>query len=196
MSGPAHVEAGRQSPARDGSGDHRPLGRWTGNLVALGLALVLSVALAEGVLRMFPGLLPEEAALRLHWRGIASAEREVRGTMIIADDEIGYLYRPFSHGRISRNEIDFTYDTDEHGFRNTSPWPDHAGIVVVGDSLPFGYGVAREEAWPSLVAGALPDNQVINLGLPGLAPRQATKIFKRFGGTARARIAHLQPLSR
>jgi hypothetical protein len=82
----------------------------------------------------------------------------------------------------------FTLETDEHGFRNRSPWPDRAEVVVVGDSMAYGYGVAAEQAWPSLLDDALPASRVITLGAPGAVPQQYTRYFERFGVPLRPKV--------
>jgi hypothetical protein len=94
------------------------------------------------------------------------------------------MYFPANQlGRIERSDgnFAFTYTTDEHGFRNRSPWPERADIVVLGDSMAFGYGVEDDQAWPTLLEENLPDSRVINLGLIGAAPQQYFRIYKTFG---------------
>jgi hypothetical protein len=154
---------------------------WVQNLALLAASTLVVVLLAEGLLRLFPQLLTQEAALRLHWRAVANSEVATQGTMIVPDDRVGYLYRPLAQGHIARGDLAFSFETDEHGFRNPSPWPDRADIIVIGDSMAFGYGVTREEAWPSLIPGEVAGASVVNLGLIGAAPQQEARIFERFG---------------
>jgi lysophospholipase L1-like esterase len=147
-----------------------------GPLVLLGASTALALGVAEASLRAFPQLMPEEAQLRLHWR-------EVGQEVSRAHPYLGFVYPPNFEGRLERRDGDFafTYTTDEYGFRNPSPWPERAEIVVLGDSMAFGYGVDDEDAWTTLLANQLPDSRIINLGLPGTAPQQYFRIYETFG---------------
>ena len=149
------------------------------NLLLLALTLLLCSVGAELFLRLFPQYLGEEAQLRLHWQELGQSETEQ--TMTLPDPRFGFLYRPHFTGRLSRGDLDFTFHTDEHGFRNRSPWPQQADIVVVGDSMAFGYGVDDQQAWPHLVAERRPDTTIINLGLIGAAPQQYLRVLESFG---------------
>jgi hypothetical protein len=126
------------------------------SVVALLALLCASVALALGAaeasLRVFPQLMPEEARLRLHWREVQP------GAVSRADPYFGFVYPPNYEGRFERDDgkFAFTYTTDEHGFRNPSPWPERAEIVVLGDSMAFGYGVEDKETWTTLLGNELP----------------------------------------
>ena len=139
------------------------------------MAALLALAAAEWLLRLFPGFLSEEAQLRMHW-----SELRTMPTVAIPDPYLGFTYPAFYEGEIDRGDTDFTYTTDEHGFRNPSPWPDTAEVVIVGDSQAFGYGVEDHEAWARLLAEGL-DARVVNLGLIGAAPQQYTRLLERYG---------------
>lgn len=158
------------------------------NLLLVGLSLALSFGLAEITLRIFPSLLPQETRLRLHWHALGTLERKAGDGMIVADDELGYLYRSHYRGRLVRQDLAFDIVTDAQGFRNPDPWPPTADVVVVGDSMAFGYGVTREEAWPARVEQALDGPRVLNLGLIGAAPQQYTGILRRFGLPAQPKL--------
>ncbi|MGH6942806.1 MAG: GDSL-type esterase/lipase family protein, partial [Geminicoccaceae bacterium] len=101
--------------------------------------------------------------------------------MTVPDPYFGYRYRPDLMGQLSREDLNFTFTTDDHGFRNPSPWPEQADVVAVGDSMVFGYGVEDEQAWPRLVAKELPDTEIVNLGLIGAAPQQYLRVLEAFG---------------
>ena len=145
-------------------------------LVAASVAF--SLATAEACLRMFPQLMPEEFQLRLHWRDTSEPVSE-------ADPYLGYVFPPNHVDRIERSDggFAFNYSTDEHGFRNPSPWRKRADIVVLGDSMAFGYGVDDDETWTALLADQLPGSRIINLGLPGAAPQQYLRFYEKFGRT-------------
>ncbi len=150
------------------------------------LALVLFSTLvfllaAELVLRLFPGLLSEEAQLRIHWAAIAGDTDKTGRDMLVDDPEIGFLYRPFFEGRIARGDLDFTFRLDSFGFRNPEPRPPRADVVIVGDSMAFGYGASDGQDWVSLLRARFPERAIVNLGLIGSGPLQQLPLFERFG---------------
>ena len=128
---------------------------------------------AEGLLHAFPRLLlPLELQIKLE------DSPETRG---VSHPYIGYLHTPNLSLIVRTSEFEIPYPTDAHGFNNADPWPTRADIVAFGDSLTFGYGVAPDEAWPALIARALPDTAVINLGLIGAGPQQHLRVYETFG---------------
>lgn len=147
-----------------------------GILALTGASLLLALGAAEACLRLFPELLPEEAQLRLHWRSMNEPASQ-------GDPYLGHVFPPNHEGRFERDggSFSFTYTTDERGFRNPSPWPRRAEIVVLGDSMAFGYGVEDDETWTAVLAEQLPGGRIINLGLVGGAPQQYFRIYERFG---------------
>jgi lysophospholipase L1-like esterase len=147
-----------------------------GSLLVLLLTTVLCVLAAEGVFRLFPATLPSEVHQRLARK---------RG---IAHSYIGYLQTPNATGVIVGRDFQGTFHTDGHGFRNSWPWPDHADIVTLGDSVTFGYGVEDGEAWPALLAQAFPQLHVINLGLIGASPEQYVRVYETFGLPLRPKL--------
>jgi hypothetical protein len=127
------------------------------NLALLAGVSFLTLAVAEGLLRLAPGLLTEEAAVHMHWREMGFARDDDGETLVVDDADLGFRYLPHRTGHLQRGDFAFSFTTDEHGFRNASPWPEKADIVVVGDSMGFSFGVGDEAAWTSLVQEALPE---------------------------------------
>ncbi|MDF1585686.1 alginate O-acetyltransferase AlgX-related protein [Marinimicrococcus flavescens] len=150
------------------------------NLTLLAAALLVGAAALEGFLRLFPQFLPETAQVRLMWAEVGAAERAARGGMIRTDPELGFRYAPDHAGRIARADLAFSFRTDSHGFRNAGPWPQTSEIVLVGDSMAFGYGVEDEEAWASLVRREM-GGGLVNLALPGMAPQQYLRALEAYG---------------
>jgi lysophospholipase L1-like esterase len=149
------------------------------NLALLVAAIVVGVLGLEAFLRLFPQLLPEEARLRLHWSAVGAEDRDANHqVMTVADPYLGFRYRPNFTGRLARGDLDFTFTTDEKGFRNTSPLPDEADIVVLGDSMAFGYGVPDDATWSHQLTMQFPDYTVSNFGLIGGAPQQYLRILE------------------
>ena len=131
---------------------------------------------AEILLRLQPGLLPEDAALRLFWRAL-----EDGGIRSVASEDVAYLMPASVQERVAVGPIAFSYRTDRHGFRNPSPWPPQADIVVLGDSLVFGFGVDDEHSWIAQLGRRLPERAVVNLGIPAAAPQQYLMAYEVHG---------------
>jgi lysophospholipase L1-like esterase len=162
------------------------MGRFGSTVAALalvGMGLAAALVMGEGLLRLFPQLMPEEFVLRQHWREVNQTEVS-RG-----DPYLGFSFPPHYEGRFERDggAFAFTYTTDEHGFRNSWPWPERADIVVVGDSMAFGYGVEDDQTWTALLADQL-GREIVNLALVGGAPQQYLRAYERFGQGLRPKI--------
>ncbi len=136
------------------------------SVVLIAAGSVAALLLMEGLLRLFPGLLPVELHLALVDRGVPHPA-------------IGNLPAPNSTGTIWTRDFKVTHRVDAVGFRNAGPWPSHPDVVVIGDSLVFGYGVGIEDAWPQRVA-TLTGSTIVNLGLIGAGPQQYQRIYETF----------------
>jgi SGNH hydrolase-like domain, acetyltransferase AlgX len=138
------------------------------------LALLVALLIAECVLRLFPQLLPEEAQVKLLYRLQSHAKS-------IGDPYLGFVYPPRYQAEMTSLDFRFEIDSDEHGFRNKAPWPERADIVIVGDSMAYGWGVQRNASWMTLLDAQLPENRTITLGMPGAVPQQYVRYLERFG---------------
>jgi len=147
------------------------------NLALLGFSLLVALAGAELILRLAPGLLSEEARLRLSWQ----EQRLSHTARTRPDSAIGFLYVPGGHAEVKQGEVHFSYTTDADGFRNAEPRPERAEIVAVGDSWTFGFGVDDSAAWTRILDDSLRPARVVNLGLIGAGPAQYTRVLERFG---------------
>lgn len=158
--------------------------RWRaflGNAVLLATSGIVFLVLAELFLRAFPGVLGEEAALRVHWAAIAGDTDSEGRALMLDDPEIGFVYKPGLEGRLARGDLDFSFRLDRKGFRNPEPWPERVGLVLLGDSMAFGYGASDGHDWPSLLRARLPSVGIVNLALIGTGPLQHAKIFELYG---------------
>jgi lysophospholipase L1-like esterase len=135
-------------------------------------SIVFAMALAEGILRLVPGLLSTEL------QQVVQADPDNYG---VAHPYIGSLHGPNKTFIIAGRDFRAVNHTDGYGFRNAWPWPEKAEIVAVGDSVTFGYGVEDDQAWPALVAKALPHNRLVNLGLIGAGTQQYLRVYETFG---------------
>ena len=150
--------------------------------VLVGVSVAVTLALAEVLLRLFPSLMPEEVQLE------ALRTTETYNVHTVADSYLGFHYP--STREVIHQSRDFAvrFTTDEHGFRNDAQWPAQADVIIVGDSLSFGYGVDQEHAWPRIVAKELRPARVINLSLPGTGPPQYLRIYKKYGTSLRPKL--------
>ncbi len=143
--------------------------------------MIFALLLLEGALRVFPSLVPAEAKLKLLWENQTPVKS-------VGDPYLGFVFPPHYQTEIVSHDFRFTVESDEHGFRNASPWPDRAEVVVVGDSMAYGWGVNERERWTTLLDDALPASRVITLGMPGTTPQQYSRYFEKFGVALRPRI--------
>jgi len=139
------------------------------------VSVALTLGLIEGALRLFPALLPEDVQLQL------LRKTDTTDAPTIPDPYIGYRNPPNRVMTHHSRDFDVRVRTDEEGFRNESPWPSAADVVIVGDSLSYGYGVDDAHAWPMIVARSLRPSRLINLSLPGTGPLQYERSFEKFG---------------
>jgi SGNH hydrolase-like domain, acetyltransferase AlgX len=155
----------------------RPVGRWSRRLGFVLIVLVVAAGGAEILLRLVPTLLPEDAAIRLFWRALDDGG----GLKVVANEDLGYSMPASVEDQIAAGRIAFGYRTDPHGFRNPSPWPDEADVVVLGDSLAFGFGVDDEQGWVAQLDRQLPEHEVVNLGILAAAPQQYLMAYEAYG---------------
>lgn len=142
-------------------------------------SVVFTLVLAEGVLRLAPGLSPVEL------QQVLRADPRNYG---IVHSYIGHLHKPNNAFVISGRDFHASHNTDGYGFRNTWPWPETAEILTLGDSVTFGQGVEDEQAWPALLARAFPASRLINLGLIGAGPQQYLRAYETFGLKLRPKV--------
>ena len=148
-------------------------------LAALAFGGFLAFAGVEIGLRLAPGLFSPEL------QALMAPDPEQYG---VAHPDIGYLPRPNGNTVISGKDFHAVHAVDGKGFRNIDPWPDRADIVVVGDSLTFGYGVTRDEAWPTILARAQEGIPLVNLALVGAGPQQYLRVYESFGVDLRPKL--------
>jgi lysophospholipase L1-like esterase len=141
-------------------------------VISIAIGLLVALALVEGVLRVFPGLLPIEIR---HLMG--AREREFG----VGHPYIGHLHTPNNTFVHSGRDFSATHHTDGYGFRNSWPWPDRVEIVALGDSVTFGQTVEDHQAWPAVLDSFLPQSSVINLGLSGAGVQQYLRVYETFG---------------
>jgi len=167
---PSDAPEERTSPRRSG----RVLGR---------------VALAFGSLAITLALLELVATARLGDRFVRGAhlgnDWKVAGRI---DPELGWSGRPNARGRVRSGSMDYTIALNSAGFRD----PERAlqkpagtaRVVVLGDSVAWGWGVEQGERFSDLLEARLgPGVEVLNLACPahGTDQQYWTLIASGFG---------------
>lgn len=142
------------------------------------LAVLLALLLAEALMRVAVGVLPAPV------RQVVDVDAQRLG---VAHPYIGHLGTPAATFVIEGRDFRAVHRTDPHGFRNAWPWPRPADVVVLGDSVTFGYGVEDGEAWPAGLARRL-GARLVNLGLPGSGTEQQVRIYETFGAPLAPRL--------
>jgi lysophospholipase L1-like esterase len=107
------------------------------------VTFLVTLAIAEGVLRLV-----EKAQL---------GDRAIEDKLI-NDPVLGFRLAPYTLGH------------DANGFRNDSV-PQHADVVVLGDSQTWGVNVERQDAWPQQLS-KLSGRGAYNMGMGGFGPVQ------------------------
>jgi hypothetical protein len=111
------------------------------------------------------------------------------GSFAQLDDEIGWVLRPnsescygFKHPEDpSRWAFYSRIFTDENGFRAPGPNAEtpSSGIMTIGDSWTFGYGVDYVDSYPGWLS-ALGEKPVVNLSSPAYSAVQAIALAERW----------------
>jgi lysophospholipase L1-like esterase len=141
-------------------------------LAALAASVLFGVMVLELLVRLGSGLLKPEL------RELVQMNPANYG---VAHPYIGHLHTPHSSFVMARPDFEAVHHVDGLGFRNRWPWPEQAEIVVVGDSVSFGYTAADDQAWPAQLERSLGGPRVVNLSLVGAGPQQYLRIFETFG---------------
>lgn len=149
-------------------------------LLAIAASAGLAIIACEAALRFVPGLVREDI-----YRSLRADPRNYG----VAHPYIGHLQTPHNEFEVSSGtDFQVVHSTGEHGFPSRAPWPDRTDIVVLGDSVVFGYGVAAEEAWPSVLSREIAPTRVLNLGLIGGGPQQYVRVYETFGVELQPRL--------
>jgi len=154
---------------------------WLTRFCLMLFGLAFGVVLIEGGLRVAGGLRNSEA----------HGASELRGLHRFRPD-VPWLFelRPGAEGRISKTAAAF-YRINADGLRDSvysRPKPDGVfRVVVMGDSVSFGYGVEEAEAYPQVLEELLyelvPDShiEVVNLSVGGYNAYNEAKLLEGVG---------------
>jgi len=150
-------------------------------------AWVMTVAIAEVVARAALRLVPASSPIR---RLVHPSRFSLQRMARLADDGRVATLIPNYHAVLTDDDYPangpWPVTIDRNGFRND---PAHyegkkAIVAFIGDSVPFGWGVADDHSVPSQVYGLLRDRGlhtwgVLNGAVPSYSLRQAVERFKR-----------------
>jgi lysophospholipase L1-like esterase len=143
--------------------------------LAIGTLLVLLVAL--------------EACARLYLRSHPSPAR-LTGIPDVAfgtfDPELGWVLKPNVHTRVTAEKFSYELSTSSRGLRGREHayehTPDTCRIVLLGDSVAWGWGVDDGLAFADLIERDLgPGVEVVNLSCPGYSTDQELWTLAREG---------------
>ena len=129
--------------------------RATGLILRLAIPVILTVALLEGAVALLLNSTPRTPALRtLARQYYGSFDRAIIQTdprFVRYDPELFYTLRP---GRFLFTQREFAHEfrVNRLGLRDTDAALDAPEIVVLGDSVAMGWGVAQEDTFPAIVA--------------------------------------------
>jgi len=144
------------------------------NLLLFGFSILLFIFCAEVFLRLVK---PQN--FDVHAPG-----------MYVADPSVGYVLKPGFAGIIERSEFRVPFTVNEAGLRGPTPRPRTENtfrILVLGDSMAFGFGVLDDETFSvqleNMFAGRFPslDVQVLNGSVPGYGTADELAFLKSRG---------------
>ena len=113
-----------------------------------------------------------------YYREIETIFRE--GIQSLSGDPLGYQWRPGYQRRFRRYTVRINHAGIRADQEYTEKSPGRSRLVCLGDSVTFGLGVEREQAYPAQLGLAL-DAEAINLGVPGYNTRQSLETWRRRG---------------
>jgi lysophospholipase L1-like esterase len=135
------------------------------------ISLLAGLLLAEGLTRVFfPQMAPRTAQLTKFWK---------------YDSRYGWLHIPGASGTFESYGIDSFVTINAKGFRGPeieyTRDQKRQRILVLGDSYVWGYGVNQEEMFTERLRKAMPEVEVVNLGVSGYSTDQELLLYRDEG---------------
>jgi hypothetical protein len=162
--------------------------KWLGRFVGIGISLLFMLLFLEILLQLGFNYLPQPLKLRMpqyplrygiqfdtpHGAKEYPAYEQVNVTVTAQSGDLFQLtclsrenVPPFENYSVS-------YQRDEHGFRNSSPWPEDVDLVVLGDSFTAAETI-QHPYWEGLAESELV------FGLPGSGTAEQSRLLNAFG---------------
>lgn len=141
---------------------------WRRRIAALAVGLALSLAVAEGLVRIF---FPY------------TRDMSIPGHVIAIDNDLGWKLRAARRARHQTRYFDVVYAIDALGFRDGrhAAAPDRRPyrILLYGDSVVFGWGIRDGERFSDLLERDVRNLEIVNRGVPGYALDQEVLSYER-----------------
>ncbi|NTV22780.1 MAG: SGNH/GDSL hydrolase family protein [Nanoarchaeota archaeon] len=136
------------------------------NILLLFMTCALLLVLCEGI-------------ARLSMNGPPKTDRNL---LVVSDNPVlGFKMQPNFSGAVLGKEV----KTNSHGFRDYEfirERNDAYRVIIIGDSLTFGYGVYANQSYPKILERLLQKSgryEVFNLGVPGYNTVQEAELLER-----------------
>jgi lysophospholipase L1-like esterase len=140
-------------------------------LVLVASSLFVGGLLAEGLARLlFPQLAPRTARITKFWQ---------------YDSRYGWSHNPGASGAFETFGIQTFVKINSKGFRGPAidytRAPNKRRVLVLGDSYVWGYGVNEDEVFTELLRKAMPEVEVVNMGVSGYSTDQELLLYRDEG---------------
>ncbi|MCC6904975.1 MAG: hypothetical protein IT326_03970 [Anaerolineae bacterium] len=162
-----------------------------GQAVLAAFGLALAALAAEGVLRVFPALMPINARLWGTLPEVDNRHERHMGAAVPGHPELDYLFFAGRSTTTIHPEYTFTVDTsgltfDEVGFRDEGIEGDPFAVAI-GDSFVMGWGVEADETWVELLEQET-GRDFANLGVLGSSSIKELGVLERYGLSLQPRL--------
>ncbi len=166
---PAPKGDGRVRSPDDGTSAGSRAWRWLVRVVVVLIGFAVGGALAESVVRaLLPHWAPRTVGITRFWHH---------------DTELGWTHVPGARGRFNAFGHESFVAINGQGFRDVERSRERKGaldrIVVLGDSMVWGYGVENDELFTILMERAHSGLEVLNLGVSGYGTDQELLLLER-----------------
>ena len=137
--------------------------------VGLILGLIAAALIVEALARLFfPHWAPRTGSISMFWHH---------------DPLLGWSHIPNSVGAFDSHGFESTVRINSKGFRDVERTYDRDEskyrIVVLGDSMVWGWGVQQEETFVALLEKQCPRIEALNLGVSGYGTDQELLLFRK-----------------